>query len=304
MFGSFDRLGFLLHKRSFRPSDLDVDLTGRAFLVTGANSGLGYHTAAGLAERGARLLLLCRDPARGEAARDALQRQTQNPHIEARALDLSDLESVRRFAGSFSWPVIDGLIHNAGLLPASRQLSPQGQEITFATHVLGPHLLTALLRPQLRASRDARVIFVSSGGMYSKRLSLDDLAWVQRRYDGVAAYAQTKRMQVILASLWDTQLGEGTVRAHSMHPGWAETPGVKTSLPRFYQLTRAVLRSPEEGADTVLWLAACARLKGQPGAFWFDRAPRSPYWFPWTREEPSARDAFWSLCQKLTGAPR
>jgi NAD(P)-dependent dehydrogenase (short-subunit alcohol dehydrogenase family) len=298
--GSFDRLGFERHRRRFRAADLDVDLGGVHAIVTGANSGIGYATASALAVRGARVLLACRDGGRGEAARDAIRSQTGSSLVDLAVVDVSDLEAVRAFAEALGWSRVDRLIHNAGLLPRERMLTPVGHELTFATHVLGPHLLTRLLRSRLEASADVRVVWVSSGGMYTVALSLDDLAWERRTYDGVRAYAQTKRMQVALAERWAREFVGTRVSVYAMHPGWAETPGVIRSLPRFHRLTARLLRTAEQGADTVLWLALVREAPSPSGGFFFDREERTRYLLPWTVETPAAREELWQRCEALT----
>jgi NAD(P)-dependent dehydrogenase (short-subunit alcohol dehydrogenase family) len=300
--GSFDRIGFRLHSRSFVASDLEVDLSARVCLVTGGNAGLGRATAEALAQRGATVHLLCRDAARGEAARDELRRATGNPRVELALVDLSSLASVRQFAAGLALDQVHVLVQNAGVLPAERRLTAEGLELTFATHVVGPHLLTRLLVPRLKATSDARVIFVSSGGMYTQRLELSDVRWDHRRFDGVIAYAQTKRMQVVLAERWAQALAPSGVSVFSMHPGWADTQGVRSSLPRFYRLTRAVLRTPAEGADTITWLAVRRPTPAPSGGFFFDRRPRSTHYVPWTREDEVTRERLWAECERLTGA--
>jgi len=300
MIGSFDRLGFTRHQRRYRPTDLEVDLIGRICLVSGANAGLGRSTARGLASRGATVHLLCRDRERGEVARDELRRETGSARIELDVVDVSDLGSIRRFIEHLDVPHVDVLVHNAGVLPGQRVVTSDGLELCFATHVAGPHLLTRLLVPRL--GDDARVIFVSSGGMYTQRLDLDDLNRDREPYDGVVAYAQTKRMQVILAERWSRRLAETGVSVFSMHPGWADTRSVELSLPRFHRWLRPVLRSPEQGADTIVWLAACSPAPSPSGAFWFDRAPRSAHYLPWTRESAATRDALWTTVERVTAS--
>ena len=304
MIGSFDRIGFRRHSRAFRAADLDVELSGRVCLVTGGNAGLGRATADALAKRGATVHLLCRDAGRAEAARDEIRRASDNARVELAVVDVSDLASVRRYVASAGLEKVHVLVHNAGVLPPSRILSADGLELTLATHVVGPHLLTSLLATPLRAAGDARVIFVSSGGMYTQRLALDDLRWDRRSYDGVVAYAQTKRMQVVLAERWSRVFAGTGISVYAMHPGWADTPGVKTSLPRFYQLTKRILRSPAEGADTVVWLAICQPAPTPSGAFWFDRKARGTYYLPCTREDQATRDRLWEECQRLAGIER
>jgi NAD(P)-dependent dehydrogenase (short-subunit alcohol dehydrogenase family) len=302
IFFSFDRSGFLRHAAAFDPHDLSVDLSGRVCLVTGANSGIGFEASVGLAERGATVWMLCRDRSRGEAALRELRRRTGSRRARLALLDVSDPGAIRDFVARFTPARVDVLVHNAGVLPDRRILSPDGHELTLATHVLGPWRLTQALLPKLRASADPRVIFVSSGGMYTQRLSLADCEWQRRRYDGVVAYAQTKRMQVVLARLLAEDLPRGTVSA--MHPGWADTPAVRSSLPRFRAVMQGRLRTPAEGADTVLWLAASDAASGRSGRFWFDRAERSPHLLPWTRESKADRAALRALCERLaSGSP-
>jgi NAD(P)-dependent dehydrogenase (short-subunit alcohol dehydrogenase family) len=298
MIGSFDRLGFARHQRSYRAPDLDVDLSGRVCLVSGANAGLGRATAAALAARGATVRMLCRDGGRGEAARDELRRQTGSSRIELDVVDVSELASIRRFVERARLPAVHVLVHNAGVLPAARVMTSDGLELCLATHVVGPHLLTRLLERPLRAAGDARVIWVSSGGMYTQRLALADLDWTRRRYDGVTAYAQTKRMQVVLAARWARVL-DGDVAVYAMHPGWADTRSVATSLPRFHRVMRRLLRTPAEGADTIVWLAARRPAPAPTGGLWFDRAARSAHYLPWTRESADQRDALWTLVEQL-----
>ncbi|MDJ0851664.1 MAG: SDR family NAD(P)-dependent oxidoreductase [Myxococcota bacterium] len=296
---SFSRPGFRIHALAFDPEDLEVDLSDQRCLVTGANAGLGFETALALADLGAEVELLCRNPERGEEAAERIRQQTGNRRVRVEVVDLSSLESVRGAAERLGERPVDVLIHNAGFLPDARQESADGHEITFATHVLGPHLLTRLLLPALEQAPAARVVWVSSGGMYTRKLTLKDVDWRKRPYDGVIAYAETKRAQVVLSELWAEELRDTTVTVNAMHPGWAETPGVRGSLPRFYRLTREILRSPAEGADTIVWLAASARAGDSTGLFFFDREPRRTHFLPFTRETADDRQELWTLCEKL-----
>jgi NAD(P)-dependent dehydrogenase (short-subunit alcohol dehydrogenase family) len=296
---SFDRTGFRIHSLSFRPEDLDVDLSGRRCLVTGANSGIGYETSLALADLGAEVVLLCRSRERGERAAERIREETGNPRVSLELLDVSSLSSVRAAASSLASAPVDVLVHNAGVLPDARVETTDGLELTFATHVVGPHLLTRLLRVALEKSSDARVIWVSSGGMYTRRLELQDPNWSRRAYDGVTAYAETKRAQVVLAGLWAEELRGGPVAVHAMHPGWADTPAVSSSLPRFHRVTRRILRTPAEGADTVVWLAAGPRARHGTGRFFFDREERRTHLLPFTRESEEDRRAYWKLCEQL-----
>jgi NAD(P)-dependent dehydrogenase (short-subunit alcohol dehydrogenase family) len=301
IFFSFDRSGYLRHQRTFDPSDLDRSMQGKVCLVTGANSGLGLAVASGLAAREATVYMLCRNAERGSAAQKAISEETRNPNVHLHVVDVSSLKSIHDFAGRFASPRIDVLIHNAGVLPLERDLTHDGLELTVATHLVGPFLLNKLLLPKLK---DARVVFVSSGGMYAKRLDVDAMLSNEGPFDGVAAYAMTKRGQVVLSELWARKLSDTGTVVNAMHPGWAATSSVELSLPRFWRIMRNRLRTPTEGADTALWLAVAERVAGEAGKFWFDRRPVPTHLVRWTREGANERQRLWDLCEARSGAHR
>jgi NAD(P)-dependent dehydrogenase (short-subunit alcohol dehydrogenase family) len=302
----YSRLGFLLRSAGFTGdrSDPPPDaLAGRVVLVTGASAGLGTATALGLARLGATVHLVVRDAGRGERARAAVAAPVPGADLHVSLCDLSDLDDVRRAGQDLADAHPDVLVHNAGVLPPARILSPQGHELAFATHVLGPHLLTSLLAPTL--APDGRVVFVSSGGMYAQKLELDDVESATYPYGGTAAYARTKRMQVVLAGLWADRLAASGVSVHATHPGWADTPGISSSLPGFRKVVGPLLRTADEGADTAVWLCAAPAPVVGTGRFWHDRRARPEHYVPWTRETPAGRERLWTLCESLTApAPR
>jgi NAD(P)-dependent dehydrogenase (short-subunit alcohol dehydrogenase family) len=301
---SFSRLGYGLRRRLFGWPALDtLSLAGKRVLVTGATSGLGLATATQLARLGAGVILVARDRVRGEGARRDIIEATRNPDVTLYLADLGSLAATRALAGEVlaREPRLDVLVHNAGALHARRALSPEGHELSFATMVLAPFALTRELAPLLEKSAPSRVILVSSGGMYATRLRLDDLDFTRSPYDGAVAYARAKRAQVVLAEAWSERLGPRGVSVYSMHPGWADTPGVVTALPRFHEVTRRWLRTPEQGADTIVWLAASPD-PGPSGGFWLDRRPRGKHRLPWTRARAGEREALWLALEKLTAA--
>ncbi len=298
---SFNRMGFELNARGFDPGDLPEDAHGRVALVTGVNSGIGYATSRELARRGFRVWMLCRDRGRGTEARDAIAREHGEESVHLAIVDMSSLASIRRFAEDFALERVDVLVHNAGVLPDHKELTSDGIELTFATNVVGPFALTALLRERLSRSDDARVVFVASGGLYAQRLDLSLNDVTPEAFDGVRAYANAKRAQVILAHMLAERVPEGTITFASMHPGWADTTAVRTSLPKFHGTMKNVLRTAEQGADTVVWLAASAPPKGTPGLFWFDRRVAMEYPLPWTREGQRRRVELFARCEELGG---
>ena len=299
---AFNRMGFELNRRGFEPGDLTHDGGGRVALVTGANSGIGFETARELARRNFEVWMLCRDPARGAEARDAILRECGGERVHLAIVDMASLASIRRFAADFPRSQVDVLVHNAGVLPHEKKLTEDGVELTFATSVLGPFLLTGLLLERLSRSSDARVVFVASGGLYPQRLDLALLSVEPESFDGVRAYANAKRAQAILAhALADRYRGEAPITFASMHPGWADTTAVRTALPKFHKTMQNVLRTAAQGADTVVWLAASPRPKGTDGKFWFDRRVAPEYPLPWTRESRRTRGHLFDLCERLSG---
>ena len=299
--GGFSRLGPLVRGRVGQWDD-PPSLDGRVCLVTGASGGLGLAASTGLARLGASLRLLVRDAGRGEEARRQIVAETGNEDVRCELVDISLRRSVRACAERLlaSGEPVHVLVHNAGVLPAERQETAEGLELTFATNVLGPHLLTRLLRERLIASAPARVVFVSSGGMYTRRLDIDDL---QSRTGSSTAASPTRAAsarEVVLAERWAEELAGTGVVVHAMHPGWADTPGIQTSIPTFRRVMRPLLRSPEQGADTIVWLAAAAEPAAVTGRFWSDRHERPTHApFARTRETAEERERLWHALDAL-----
>jgi len=295
--------GYHFRSRVWNPADLQP-MGGKVVLVTGATSGLGLAAAEGFARLGATVRLLARSAERGEAARAGITARSGNGAVHVDVCDLSDLEAVRQFASNLcrETPRLDVLVNNAGVLLNERAVSRDGIELTCATNVLGPFLLTNLLIPLLMQSAPARIINVSSGGMYTQRLHPEDLQSADGRYDGAVAYARTKRAEVALTQLWAQRLDGTGVVVHAMHPGWVDTPGVRSSLPQFYRVTRRLLRTPDEGADTIVWLGAASEPACSSGGFWHDRRQRPTHRVPWTKETAEDRERLWAECERLSAS--
>jgi len=252
-------------------------MDGKTVVITGPTSGLGFAAACELSRLGAKLALVGRDrPRLDEAARKIRDYSGAKPGtirlFEAELSLKSELERVGKEIAA-ACPKIDALIHNAGALFQSRVETVEGHERTFAIHLLAPWMLTEKLKPQLQAAR-GRLILVSSGGMYTQRLRVDDLESREVVFDGVKAYARMKRAQVLLGEYWAKAFSSTGVSVFTMHPGWAATPGVAQSLPTFERVLRGRLRDARMGADTIVWLASHAGLQEGSGRFWLDRKPR------------------------------
>lgn len=293
----FSAIGYEFRRRAFDWEAPEVE--GRTVMVTGANAGLGRAASEELARLGARVVMVCRDPGRGEEARRAVAAGA-GLEPELMVADLSAMGSVRDLAGRWAerGESLDVLVNNAGVMPLERSVTAEGFELTFATNVLGPFLLTRLLMPSLETGSEPRIVMVSSGGMYGSGFSLSDPQLERREYRPSAVYAHTKRAEVMLADEFDVRFRP---TACSMHPGWAETPGVAESLPRFNRIMGPVLRDPEAGADTVVWLAGASPAEAPGGLFYEDRRPRPKYRLPGTRETAADRRRLYELCEELTG---
>ncbi len=222
---------------------------------------------------------------------------------------MGELDDVRALADELleSHDSIDVLIHNAGALTADRRENSAGIEATVASQVFGPFLLTSLLLETLgsnAATRPGRVLTMSSGGMYSAGLTVSGLEMSPEEYGGSEQYAKAKRAQVTLNEMWAARVPSSDVVFHAMHPGWADTPGVEEALPTFRKIVGPLLRSAEQGADTMVWLAADDEPAGCSGEFWLDRTRRSIHKLPTTKrtDTPERRQELWDRCVEVTGA--
>ncbi|XP_061026963.1 dehydrogenase/reductase SDR family member 12 isoform X2 [Eubalaena glacialis] len=269
----YTKSGYESASKDFIPDDLEVQVPGRAFMVTGGNSGIGKATAFEIAKRGGTVHLVCRDQNRAEGARGEIIRESGNQNIFLHIVDLSDPKTVWNFVENFKQEhSLNVLINNAGCMVNKRELTEDGLEKNFATNTLGVYVLTTALIPVLEKEHDPRVVTVSSGGMLVQKLSTDDLQSERTAFDGTMVYAQNKRQQVVLTERWAR--AHPAIHFSCMHPGWVDTPGVRLSMPRFHARLGARLRSEAQGADTVLWLALAPTAAAQPsGRFFQDRKP-------------------------------
>ena len=302
----YSRLGYSLRGLSWRTA-IAGQLDGRTALVTGATSGIGEAVCEGLLSAGADVWVVGRDSQRLDATLTRLAERVPGARdrLHPGLCDISDLEDVRSFSDSVlaKGRAVDVLVNNAGVLPPSRRHTAQGLELAFATNVIGPFLLTSLLLPALMDADTSRVITVSSGGMYTAGLHARDLQLEDEPYSGSRAYAHTKRIEVILSRLWSQHHGRDGIAFHSMHPGWVATPGLRRSLPRFERAMGPLLRTPQQGADTIVWLATAPLPASASGGFWHDRVRRPEYRLPGTRESESDRDLLWDACERLAALP-
>ncbi len=285
----FTRCGHRMRRASFGP--LAESMRGRTVVITGATSGLGRAAAGELARLGARVVLVGRDPGKLTRAREEIRAATGNGDLAEQVADLSRLSEVRALADRLlaSEPRIHVLVHNAGVLENERIETGDGIERSLVTNLLAPFLLTRRLAPRLVQSAPSRIVNVLSGGMYLAGLGSSVVDDPSQPWDGASAYARHKRALMVLTEVWAEELAPGGITVHAMHPGWAETPGVVRSLPGFHRVTRPWLRTPEEGADTIVWLAAAPEVARTTGGFWLDRERHPSVVLPWTAPSANQR---------------
>ncbi len=288
---------------------LELDVSDKIVLVTGANSGIGEVTARQLARQGALVVLAVRTTKSGEATAERIRSEVPGARLEVLELDLADLASVRRAAREFSdrHEVLDLLINNAGVMNTPKGTTKDGFETQFGVNHLGHFLLTELLLPTLRRSRDARIINLSS--CYHDRamgrdgdIFFDDLFFDKTPYDGWRAYAQSKLANLLHAKELARRLEGSNITAVSVHPGWVRTRLIRHSLPVWMQdgIFRPMLRlfgqiEPWEGTQTTLFAALSPTIKTQAGAFFSqtgsyrDKSKNSGGW-PLVSPNPNAHD--------------
>jgi dehydrogenase/reductase SDR family protein 12 len=287
---SFDQSGF---KRHCKIPLSKIDLSNRYGIVTGASSGIGLALSKTLLDQGMDCQLIGRDLQKLESN---FKYDHSNIHAHYHALDMSNLKKVYEFAKNEVKTPIDLLIHNAGDMPLSLTITKEGFEQMFASQVLAPYILTKTLADLGKLRENCRIIFVSSGGMYLQKLDLTDLTFKNHSYNKYTGYANAKRAQVILAELFAQKYPQYLFS--SMHPGWADTPGVQSSMPVFKKLLNKRLRSADEGADTILWLAT--NPESYPnGKFWFDRKQATSTLYNFYESSKNEKESLFVHCETI-----
>jgi retinol dehydrogenase 12 len=276
-------------------------MNGKVCVITGASSGIGKAASLALARLGADVILVCRDKARGEAALAEVGAAAPASIRQLELADLSSLRDVRELAGRLSrLDRLDVLINNAGLVLASRQVSVDGFEYTFALNHLAPFLLTGLLREKLAASAPARVVTVSSAAHRAARLDLADLQ-LTGHFNGWRAYANSKLANILFTRELASRLAGTGVTANCVHPGTVNTRFGRdgSSMLRFgLGIGRRFLLSAAQGADTVVYLASSPDVAGATGGYYVKRRLRAP---SGAARDPETARRLWAISAELTG---
>jgi NAD(P)-dependent dehydrogenase (short-subunit alcohol dehydrogenase family) len=276
---------------------VSANLSGKTALVTGATSGIGKEIARGLARLGARVVIGARDADKGAAVRVEIVKELAGAEVEVGVLDVSSRASIEAFAKA--WPVerVDVLVNNAGAWFSERRQSVDGWELTFATNVLGPHLLTKLLLPKLRG----RVVNIVSALAASYDAS--DLMFEKRKYDGFKAYTQSKQALRMLTWGLAARLDGKAVTVNGAAPGLVRTEFNQNAHGFTASMIDVMMRlfgvSPAKGADTPLWVAAAPELDGVTGKYFDDRKEKDGKF-----REPAAIADLERKCEEMVVARR
>jgi len=274
-------------------------MAGKVCVVTGANSGIGKAAATGLARMGATVVLACRHPERGNTAKAEIEAGTGNRALAVMSLDLARFASVRAFAREFAdaYPRLDVLVNNAGIYTSRRRLTEDGHETTWQVDYLSHFLLTNLLLDALRRSAPSRVVSVSSGAHTMGTIRFEDLDFAGR-WSGVRAYAQAKLAQILFTQELARRVAGTGVAATVLHPGAVRTNWSKggRAMRIGAGLAWPFMRTPEKGADTVVWLASAPVPDGWSGRYFKDRAPVEPKAVP---DAPGVARRLWEVSEAL-----
>jgi NAD(P)-dependent dehydrogenase (short-subunit alcohol dehydrogenase family) len=271
---------------------------GKICIVTGSNTGIGKETARGLAQRGATVVLACRDVAKAEAARADIAASTGRGDLAVMPLDLGDKASVRAFAAAFRarYARLDVLVNNAGVYARERGTTRDGFETTFGVNHLGTFLLTQELLPLIRASAPARIVTVSSNMHRSGEMVWDDLMFERRRFWGVPVYQQSKLANVLHAFALARRLAGTGVTVNALHPGVVGTE-IMRGVPRLLTApVKLFLLSPEKGAACSLHVATAAELAGVTGEYFEKSRVGRP---AAAARDEAAQERLWEVSERL-----
>lgn len=292
--------------------DQAQDQSGKVAIITGANVGLGYETALGLAKKNAQLILACRNVEKAESAKTDILELYPETNVECRHIDTSSLTSVREFADGIlsDYKRCDLLINNAGIMMTPREKSVDGHENQLATNYLGHFLLTGLLLPLINSTDDARVVTLSSLAHKWTGIKLDDIN-SERRYSRTEAYGQSKLACLMFALELQQRLSLAgkTTKSFAAHPGFAATELVRNlSFPLniLEPIAAPFLTQPAAiGAMPTLYAALGEDLAGGeytgPAGFQQRKGPPTVVRYKKTALDTQVRKQLWALTEELCG---
>ena len=281
----------------------NTSMAGKCVLITGGSAGIGKATALGLAALGARVAITGRDRARAEVAAIEIRTATGNPDVDAFGADLSSQAEVRRLAAEVldAYPRLDVLVNNVGGYWASRHVTADGLEHTFAVNHLAAFLLTELLLDRLKASAPARIVTVSSNAQSLGKIDFEDLQG-ERRYSGQDAYNQSKLASVMFTYELARRLAGTGVTANVLHPGVVNSGFGAEDPSRIFKflvpLWRPFMKTPQQGAATSIYLASSPEVEGVTGGYFANGRPRTANK---ASHDGAAAARLWQVSSRLVG---
>lgn len=273
---SFDKSGFLRHQKEFR--DTYSFISESNALITGGTSGIGFACVKELIKDNVNVWITGRNAIKGAQASNI------SPLVNFQQLDMMAWNRIPEFIKSL--PKLDYIVLNAGGMPGEFIQNEAGVESQFASQLFGHYYLIKALQLANKINSKARIVWVTSGGMYLKNLDLITISSIPEEYDKVGTYANVKRAQVTLLPFFQSEFPEQIICA--MHPGWAQTPGVSSAIPKFDEKMKGRLRTALQGGDTILWLLG-TKQKITSGKLYFDRKIVSPHLLWFTKKSEKQR---------------
>jgi retinol dehydrogenase 14 len=270
-------------------------------IVTGANSGIGYITALEIAKTGAIVVLVCRNQTKGEQAKNQIIEKSKNTSVFLKILDLSSQSEVRKLADEIKqeYPVIDILINNAGVIMPEKQMSVDKIELTWAINHIAYFLLTTLLIDQLKAAESARIINVASQASWLGNINWEDIN-LAKKYDSMQAYAQSKLANIMFSNYLAEKLKDTKVTTNAVHPGAVGTnfgANMKGFIGWAFKWFGGLMRTPEKGAETSIWLALSSEIAGVTGQYFADKKPIRAKAIAYQQD---ALKRLWELSEQMT----
>lgn len=310
----FNRKGWINRQEWFKSQGIgEVDLQGKVYLCTGANSGIGKSLTNYLFSRGARVYMVCRNEERAKKAREEIVEANGESKADELRIIVADVsvradveKCVEELGNKWAESVLDGLICNAGALLDKKVLTKDNVETTFACHFLfGTYWLGKLAVPFLQKSADPRIVIVTSGGMYNSKLhnfgSLVE-GGTEKSFDGQIAYAKAKRAQVVCAERWAKEMP--SIKIVSAHPGWTLTPGVQNVYGTIGQWLLSPLRSEWEGTEGIAWLCGTSGKNIESGKLYLDGEPQPLHLHKSTKVPVEEEDAFFKSVAEFIETPK
>ncbi|MFX1241762.1 MAG: SDR family oxidoreductase [Promethearchaeota archaeon] len=275
-------------------------MEGKVCIITGANSGIGKETALALAKMNATVVMLCRNKQRGEKAQKEIIEQSKNKNVDLLLCDLSSLKDIKNLISEFKnkYEKLHVLINNAGVMLKNRIISLDGFEMNFAVHVLGPFLLTNLLLDILKKSAPSRIIVVASAAHKRAKIDFEDLQSENKKYRLFSAYGISKLAEILFTYELSRRLEGTKVTANAVHPGVVAT-NLGRDQSKFSQwFAKKFFKSPEEGAQTSIYLASSSEVEGITGKYFINKEPRESSIESYNEENA---ERLWKICEEMTG---